>query len=73
VVEKVEDPDKEISLEEAKKYRDDVKVGDEILIDITPEVLEFSRIAVQAAAQTIKQNIKKIERERFFEKFKDKQ
>jgi N utilization substance protein A len=69
----VEDPDKEMSIEEAKKYRDDVKVGDEILIDITPENLEFSRIAVQAAAQTIKQNVKKIERERFFEKFKDKQ
>jgi hypothetical protein len=43
------------------------------LIDITPESLEFSRIAVQAAAQTIKQNLKKIERERFFEKFQDKQ
>jgi hypothetical protein len=28
---------------------------------------------VQAAAQTIKQNLKNIERERFFEKFQDKQ
>jgi len=73
VVDKVEDPDKEMSLEDAKKYRDDVKVWDEILVDITPENLEFSRIAVQAAAQTIKQNVKRIERERFFEKFKDKQ
>jgi len=73
VVKQVKDPDKEMSLEEAKKYRPDVKEGEEILIDITPENLEFSRIAVQAAAQTIKQNVKKIERERFFEKFKDKQ
>jgi len=35
--------------------------------------LEFSRIAVQAAAQTIKQHLKGIEKERFFEKFQDKQ
>ena len=73
VVDEVKDPIKEISIEEAKKYRPDVKLGDEILVDITPENLEFSRIAVQAAAQTIKQNIKRLERERFFEKFKDKQ
>jgi len=69
----IEDEDKDISLKDAKKYREDVKMWDAILVDITPEELEFSRIAVQAAAQTIKQNLKKIERERFFEKFQDKQ
>ncbi len=73
VVDKVEDPIKQISIKEAKKKIPDVKIWDKILIDITPENLEFSRIAVQAAAQTIRQNIKKIEKERFYEKFKDKQ
>lgn len=43
------------------------------MIDITPEDLQFSRIGVQSAAQTIKQNLKGIERERFFEKFQTKQ
>jgi len=75
VVEKenIEDPDKDITVEEWKQYRPDVKIWDVILVDMTPETLEFSRIAVQAAAQTIKQNLKKIERERFFDKFQDKQ
>ncbi len=73
VAETIEDEDKDILLKDAKKYREDVKIGDAIFVDITPEKLEFSRIAVQAAAQTIKQNLKKIERERFFEKFQDKQ
>lgn len=73
VVEKIEEEDREILLEDAKKYRKDVKIDEAIFVDITPETLEFSRIAVQAAAQTIKQNLKKIERERFFDKFQDKQ
>lgn len=73
VTDNVEEPAKEISLEEAKKYRKDVKEWENILIDITPENLEFSRIAIQAAAQTIKQNLKKLEREKFYEKFQHKQ
>ncbi len=72
VVKQVEDPIKQISLEEATKIKPDIKEGEKLLIDITPGNLEFSRIAVQAAAQTIKQQIKKIEKERFYEKFKDK-
>lgn len=60
-------------LEDAQKIRKDIKEGEMVLMDITPEQLEFSRIAVQAAAQTIKQNLKNIERERFYEKFQHKQ
>ena len=43
------------------------------MINITPAKLELSRIAARAAAQTIKQGIKNIERERFYEKFQDKE
>lgn len=73
VVEEVEDPEKQMSLAEAKKIRNDVTVGEKLLIDVTPEHLELSRIAAQSAAQTIKQHLKAIERERFFEKFQNKQ
>lgn len=62
-----------MSLEEAQTTREDIEVGEKLLIDITPKSLEFTRVAVQAAAQTIKQHLKNIERERFFEKFQDKQ
>ncbi|MDR0651532.1 MAG: KH domain-containing protein [Candidatus Peribacteria bacterium] len=41
--------------------------------DITPEHMELSRIAAQSAAQTIKQSLKNIEREKFYEKFQDKE
>ena len=43
------------------------------MINITPASMELSRIAAQAAAQTIKQGIKNIERERFYDKFQDKE
>ncbi len=73
VVETVEDEDVQITLPEAKKIREDIKIWEKLLINVTPEKLELSRIAAQAAAQTIKQNLKNIERERFFEKFQNKQ
>ncbi len=69
----IEDADIEISLKEAKKIRKDAKEWEELLINVTPETLELSRIASQDAAQTIKQQLKNIEREKFFEKFQNKQ
>lgn len=69
----IEDPEIQIITKEAKKIRKDVEAGEQILINVTPERLELSRIASQAAAQTIKQNLKNIERERFYEKFQNKQ
>ncbi len=65
--------DRQLLLPAAKKIQKDAVVGDTVTVDITPDPLEFTRIGVQAAAQTIKQNLKSIERERFFEKFQDKE
>jgi N utilization substance protein A len=69
--EEITDPEKQIHLSDAKKEKEDVQVGEDLLIDITPENLEFSRIAAQSAAQTIKQQVKKIEKERFYRTFAD--
>lgn len=73
VVKEIEDEDLEVTPADAKKIRKDAKVWEELLIDVTPKELELSRIASQSAAQTIKQNLKNIERERFYEKFQNKQ
>jgi len=73
VVETVEDPETQIDLEQAQELREDAEVGEQMLIDITPDTLNFTRIGVQAAAQTIKQYLKGIERERFFDKFQHKE
>lgn len=73
VVEEVEDEETQINLKDAKTMRKDAKLGEQLLTDVTPKSMELSRIAAQAAAQTIKQQLKNIERERFFDKFQHKQ
>ncbi|MFC1748026.1 transcription termination factor NusA [Pseudomonadota bacterium] len=71
VVKKVEEPDLEMTVAEAKKYKKNAKTGDEIKIDVTP--LEYGRIAAQSAKQVIIQRIQEAEREIMYETFKDRE
>lgn len=67
VVEKVEDSEREISLEEAKTYDDQVSVGDSIGIKMDASML--TRIAAQTAKQVIVQKVRDAEREIIFNEF----
>lgn len=60
VVDEVEDPDKQISLEEAKKLKSTYKVGDIISEEVTPK--SFGRIAAQTARQVVMQKLREAER-----------
>lgn len=73
VVEEIEDDSKQMTVEQSREYNPDAVIWTKIHFDITPEKIVFTRIWAQAASQTIKNDIKKIEKERFFEKFYDKQ
>lgn len=73
VVEEVEDPETQVSLENAQKIRKDAEIWERLLEDVTPESMELSRIATMTAAQTIKQSLKNIEKEKFYEKFQWKE
>ncbi len=70
VVESVEDPDNEISLAEAKEIDEDVELGDEVKLEVTPE--QFGRIAAQAANQVLVQRIREAERNLVLNEFLDK-
>ena len=70
VVDKVEDPDNEISLAEAKEIDEDVELGDEVKLEVTPE--QFGRIAAQAANQVLTQRIREAERNLVLNEFLDK-
>lgn len=70
VVDKVEDPDNEISLKEAKEIDEDVELGDEVKLEVTPE--QFGRIAAQAANQVLTQRIREAERNLVLNEFMDK-
>lgn len=73
VVEEVEEEARQISLEDAQKINVNLQVGHKFGIHITPDDLDFSRIASQAAVQTIRQRIKEIEKEKFYENFSHRQ
>lgn len=71
VAKKVEMEDLEMSLKDARKYKPDAKVGDEIRIDVTPT--GYGRIAAQSAKQVIIQRIQEAERDVMYEIFKDRE
>ncbi len=61
IVETVEDPDKEISLADAKEIKKSYKVGEIVWKEENPK--NFNRIAVQTVKQVVVQNIKEIEKQ----------
>ena len=65
--EELTDPNTQISLEEARKYKPDAEIGDEVRIERTPE--DFGRIAAQAAKQVILQRIREAERDALYEEY----
>jgi len=65
-----EDDDLEIELAEAKKYDEDLEVGDEFIEQITLE--SFGRRAILAARQTLVSKILELEKDEIFKKYKDR-
>ena len=70
VVESIEDEDNEISLAEAKEIDEDVELGDEVKLEVTPD--QFGRIAAQAANQVLTQRIREAERNLVLNEFLEK-
>jgi len=70
VVEEVQDPLSEWSLEEAREQKDDAETGDEILLPISTEGL--GRIAAQSAKQVLYQRIREAEREKVYGEYIDR-
>ncbi len=67
VVEEVEDPANEITLEEAREHNRRLNVGDVCTIKL--DTKKFGRIAAQTAKQVIKQGIKEVERGQLIEQW----
>ncbi|HIF26749.1 MAG TPA: transcription termination/antitermination protein NusA [Micavibrio sp.] len=70
VVEEIEDEAKQLTLDEAKRYKKDVAVGEFLIDDLPP--LDFGRIAAMTAKQVIVQKVREAEREKQFDEFKDR-
>src|SRR5262245_29464385 len=70
VVEEVEDPLAQWSVEEARDHKADAQVGEEIHLPISTEGL--GRIAAQSAKQVLYQRSREAEREKIWNEYKDK-
>lgn len=70
VVEEVGSPAHEISLEEAKKTKKDVLLGE--MVEEEHEVTSFGRVAAQTAKQVVLQRLREAEREVVLAEFEDK-
>jgi N utilization substance protein A len=70
VAETVEDPDKQISLDEARERNPAAQVGDVIHDPLPP--IDLGRISAQSAKQVIVQKVRDAERERQYNEYKDR-
>jgi N utilization substance protein A len=70
VVETVQDPKTQVSLEEARREEPEAQLGQAVMIESTPR--DFGRIAAQTAKQVILQRIREAERDALYTTLADK-
>jgi N utilization substance protein A len=70
VVETVENPAMQISLEDARRRHPAAQIGDTIADPLPP--LEYGRIAAQSAKQVIVQKVREAARDRQYDEYKDR-
>ncbi len=68
--EELENYQAEMTVETARQYLDDPKVGDTFVEEVPP--VELGRIAAQSAKQVILQKVREAERDKQYEEFKDR-
>jgi len=71
VAEALTEPRREISLEEARRYHKDAKIGDTLMVEATPH--DAGRIAAQTAKQVILQRLHEAEHSAIFAEFSNKE
>ena len=70
VVDTVEDPALQLTVEEARTFKGDARVGDVLTFPLS--IAEFGRNAIQTAKQVLIQRVREAERERVFKEYADK-
>ncbi|UWQ14402.1 transcription termination factor NusA [Aliiroseovarius sp. M344] len=68
--EELENYQAEFTVDQAKQYMEDPKIGDTFVEEVPP--VEMGRIAAQSAKQVILQKVREAERDRQYEEFKDR-
>ena len=71
IVDEVQDPDKEISLKDARLIKKSFKIGD--IVQTEESTKDFGRIAAQTAKQVVMQKLKEMERQMALDELAEKE
>lgn len=71
IVEKVDNKDHEISLEQVREVEEEAQLDDEVVIDVTPEQKDFGRMAAIQTKQVLLQKLRDQQRAMIQDEFKE--
>jgi N utilization substance protein A len=71
VADPVVNPELEVSLAEARRYKRDAEVGEDV--KLPAPAADFARIAAQTAKQLLTQKVREVERDKLYDEFKPKE
>lgn len=71
IVEAVENPDHQISLAEVVEVAPEAQIGDEVVLDVTPDQKDFGRMAAIQTKQVLAQKLRDQQRRLIQEEFED--
>jgi N utilization substance protein A len=71
IVENVDNKDHQISLEQVREVEQEAQLGDEVVLDVTPEQKDFGRMAAIQTKQVLLQKLRDRQRAMIQEEFKE--
>ncbi|MFM7450512.1 MAG: transcription termination factor NusA [Leptolyngbyaceae cyanobacterium] len=71
IVEQVDNPDHEISLQEVREVAEEAQPGQEVVLDVTPDQGDFGRMAAIQTKQVLAQKLRDQQRQLVQEEFQD--
>jgi N utilization substance protein A len=71
IVAAVENPDQQIALSEVQEVAPEAQLGEEVVVDVTPEQQEFGRMAAIQTKQVLSQKLRDQQRKMIQEEFQD--
>jgi N utilization substance protein A len=71
IVEAVDNPDHQISLQEVQEVADEAQLGDTVVLDVTPEQRDFGRMAAIQTKQVLAQKLRDQQRKLIQEEFQE--
>ena len=71
IAEEVSDPDHQIALSDVQEFEAEAQLGNEVILDVTPDKLEFGRMAAMQTKQVLAQKLRDRQRQMIQEEYQE--